>query len=124
MRNWYQSRRKIEANARPNLTFLNGSTNFKILTLAEHRSTDSQQSVTEVKENEQTTIAGKSIPMQKVTLEVPADSAVSSGLKNMEVKKEALTKLHDVVHYIALKGRPFAGFKDLIDFEKLHGVEF
>ena len=124
MRNWYQSRRKIEANARPNLTFLNGSTNFKILTLAEHRSTDSQQSVTEVKENEQTTIAGKSIPMQKVTLEVPADSVVSSGLKNMEVKKEALTKLHDVVYYIALKGRPFADFKDLIDFEKLHGVEF
>ena len=62
--------------------------------------------------------------MQKVTLEVPADSVVSSGLKNMEVKKEALTKLHDVVYYIALKGRPFADFKDLIDFKKLHGVEF
>ena len=124
MRNWYQSRRKIEANARPNLTFLNGSTNFKILTLAEHRSTDSQQSVTEVKENEQTTIAGKSIPINTNRYKVPADSAVSSGLKNMEVTKEALTKLHDVAYYIALKGRPFTDFKDLIDFEKLHGVEF
>ena len=77
-----------------------------------------------MKENEQTTIAGKSIPIDTNRYKVPADSAVSSGLKNMEVTKEALTKLHDVAYYIALKGRPFTDFKDLIDFEKLHGVEF
>ena len=27
-------------------------------------------------------------------------------------------------YYIALKGRPFTDFKDLIDLEKLHGVKF
>ena len=38
--------------------------------------------------------------------------------------KEALTKLHDVVHYIALKVRPFSDFKDFKDFEKLYWVKF
>lgn len=46
--------------------------------LAEHRSTASNMHATEVKKNEQAAIAGKSIAMCKVTLEVPADSAISS----------------------------------------------
>ena len=92
--------------------------------IAEHGSTDSHKGATEEKENEQAAIAGKSIPMRKITLEVSADSAISSGLKKMRVKeKQALTKLH-VAYYIALKGRPFTDFKDLIDLEKLHGVKF
>ena len=96
-----------------------------MLTVAEHVSTDSHKCATEAKENEQATNAGRSILMCKITLEVPADSPISSGLKKMGVKeKQALTKLHDVAYYIALKGRPFTDFKDLIDLEKLHGVKF
>ena len=103
---------KLKQMPHMNLTFVNGSTNFKMLTMAEHRGTDSHKHSTEAKENEQASIAGKSIPMAKITLEVLADSAISSGQKNMGVKeKQALTKLHDV----ALKGRPFTDFKDLID---------
>ena len=116
---------------RTNLTLLDGSTNFKISTLAEHGRTDSHKCATEAKkktkkkQKEQATIAGKLIPMRKITLEVPNDSAISSGLKKMGVKeKEALTKLHDVAYYIALKGEPFADFKDRIDLGKLHGVKF
>ena len=87
-----------------NLMFVNKNTNFKMSTIAEHGSTDSHKCATEAKENEQATTAGKSIPMHKITLEVPADSAISSGLKKMGVKeKQALTKLHDVAYYIALK---------------------
>ena len=103
-----------------NLTLLDGSTNFKMSTLAEHRRTDSHKCTTETKKKkrkEQATIAGE--------LEVPNDSAISSGLKKMGVKeKEALTKLHDVAYYIALKGGPFADFKDPMDLGKLHGVKF
>ena len=63
--------------------------------------------------------------MCKITLEVLADSSISSGLKKIGVKEnQALTKLHDVVYYTGLKGRPFTDFKDLIDLEKLHGVKF
>ena len=77
------------------------------------------------KQKEQATIAGKLIPVRKITLEVPNDSAISSGLKKMGVKeKEALTKLHDVAYYITLKGGPFADFKDRIDLGKLHGMKF
>ena len=55
--------------------------------------------------------------MCKITLEMSANSAISSGLKKMGVKgKEALTKLH-VAYYNALKGRPFTDFTDLIDLE-------
>ena len=116
---------KLKQISHTNLTFVNGSTNFKMSTIAEHGSTDSHKRATEAKENEQATIASKSIPMHKITLEVTVDSPISSGLKKMGVKeKQALTKLHDVAYYIALKGRPFTDFKDLIDLEKLHGVKF
>ena len=65
------------------------------------------------------------MPMRKITLEVPADSAISSGLKKRKEgkggkrkkEKQALTKLHDVAYYIVLKGRPFTDFKDLVDLE-------
>ena len=108
-----------------NLTFVNGSTNFKTSAIAEEGSIDNHKRATEAKENKQATIAGKPIPMRKITLEVPADSVISSGLKKMEVKeKQALTKLHDVVYHIALKGRSFKDSKDLIGLEKLHGVKF
>ena len=50
--------------------------------------------------------------MHKITLEVPADSPISTALKKIGVKKkkkkkkQALTKLYDVAYDIALKGRP------------------
>ena len=56
--------------------------------------------------------------MCKITLEVPADSQISSVLKKMGVM------LHNVAYYIALKGKPSTDFKDLIDLQKLHGVKF
>ena len=51
----YQSRREIEAMRHTNLMFVNGSTNIKMLTIAEHGSTDSHKHATEAKENEQAT---------------------------------------------------------------------
>ena len=68
------------------MTFVNKSTNFRILTVAEHGRTNSQKCAAKAKENEQ---------VRKITLEVPYDGEISSGLKKMEIKqKEALTKLH------------------------------
>ena len=62
---------KLKQIPHMNLTFVNGSANFKMLTVAEHGSTGSHKCATEAKENEQATIAGKSIPMHKITLEAP-----------------------------------------------------
>ena len=39
-------------------------------------------------------------------------------------EKEALTKLYTIAHYIAVKGRPYLDFKDLIKLKKLHSVKF
>ena len=61
---------KLKQMPHTNLTFVNGSTNFKMSTIAEKGSTDSHKHATKAKENEQATIAGKPIPMCKITLEV------------------------------------------------------
>lgn len=54
--------------------------------------------------------------IRNITLGVPADSRISSGMKEIKGKrKEPLNKLHDVAYYIALKGRRFTDFKDFID---------
>ena len=79
---------KLKQMPHTNLTFANRSTNFEMPTTAEHGPTDSHKHATEAKENAQATIAGKLRPMRKITLEVPADSAISSGLKNMGGKKK------------------------------------
>ena len=116
---------KLKQMSHTNLTFVSGSTNFEMSTIAEHESIDSHKCAKEAKENKQATTAGKLIPMCKSTLEVPADSRISSVLRKMGIKeKQALTKLHDAAYYIALKGKPSTGFKDLIDLQKLHGVKF
>ena len=108
--------RKSKQVHHTDLVFVNGNTKFEMSALAEHRGTDSNKHATEVKENEQATIASKSIAMCKVTLEVPADSAIGSDY----IKEAALTKLHDAAYYVALKERRFSYFKDLKDLEKLH----
>ena len=41
-----------------------------------------------------------------------------------EKEREALIKLYDIAHYIAVKGCAFTDFEDLIELEKLHGVKF
>ena len=41
-----------------------------------------------------------------------------------EKERSGLKKLMDVAYFIALKGRPFTDFKDLIELEKLHDVKF
>ena len=66
---------KLKQMTHTNLPFVNRRTNFKMLTLAEHRSSDRHKLLTEAKENEQATTAGKLIVMCKIPLEVPADSA-------------------------------------------------
>ena len=58
---------KLKQMPQTNVAFVNGTTNFKMSTIAEHRSTDNHKRATEAKENEQTTITGKSIPMLKLT---------------------------------------------------------
>ena len=41
-----------------------------------------------------------------------------------EKEREPLVKLYNIALYIAVKGRVFTDFEDLIELENLHGVKF
>ena len=59
-----------------------------------------------------------SVPTIKITQETPSYSAIGVRLKHMgEKEKEAIIKLNDIAHYIAVKGRAFTDFRDLIELE-------
>ena len=50
---------------------------------------------------------------------------MSSGFRKMSKKeREALVKLYNIAHCVAVKGRAFTDFEDLIELEKLHRVKY
>ena len=116
---------KLKLMPRANLTFVNGSTNFKLSTLADHVNADSHKQALREKKYAEAVAAGTSLAPVKITQEVPSYSAIGVGLKRMgEKEKDAIIKLNDIAHYVAVKGRAFTHFQDLIELEKLHGVKF
>ena len=105
-----------------NLTFINGSANFKISSLPDHATTDGHTRAIREQENEKAIAAGLIFSPHKVVQETPTYSVIDAGFKGMgETDKTALKKLFDIAHHIAVKGRPFTDFNDL---EKIHGVKF
>ena len=116
------SGRKIKTHV--NLTFVTGTTNFKLSTLNEHENTDGHKRAIREEENDKAVAAGVDLAPRIMVQETPASSAIRSGFKKMgDKEKEALTKLHAVAHYTAVKRRPNLDFKDLIELEKLHGFQ-
>ena len=110
---------------RANLIFVTGSLNFKFSTLNDHEGSDGHKKAVRVKENEEAVAAGLSMPRMRVVQETPQNSAITDGFKRMgEKERSAITKLHDISHYIAVKGHAFTDFSDLIELEKLHNVKF
>ena len=68
---------------------------------------------------------GISVPLRKIVLNVPADSAISMGLQNMSEKEnQTVEKLHEIAFYLVLKGHPFTNFQDQTKLEKLLGVKY
>ena len=108
-----------------NLTFINGSTNYKMSSLSDHATTDGHTRAIREQENEKAIAAGLTVAPHKVVQETPTYSAIGAGFKRIgETEKTALKKLFDIAHHIAVKGRPFTDFKDHIQLEKIHGVKF
>ena len=66
-----------------------------------------------------------SVSLRKIVHNVPADSAISMGLKNMgEKEKQTVEKLHEIGFYLALKGHCFTNFQDQIKLELLDGGKY
>ena len=77
------------------------------------------------KNHENTISAGSSIRPKKAIHKVPTYSTIGSDFRKMaEKEREPLVKLYNIALYIAVKGRVFTDFEDLIELENLHGVKF
>ena len=100
---------KIRLMPKANNTFIYGSTNYKPSTLKDHASTETHKRAVQEEEFEVATAAGNSLLPRKVIQVVPP-------------QRSAIRKLF--AYYIALKGRAFTDFKDLVELEKLHDVSF
>ena len=117
--------KKLKLMPSTNLTFINGSTNFKMSSLSAHTTTDRHTHTIREQENKKAVAAGLTIAPHKVVQEIPTYSAIGAGFKRIgETEKTALKKLFDIVHHIAVKGQPFTDFKDYIQLEKIHRVKF
>ena len=116
--------KKLKLMPHTNMTFIDRSTNFKSSTLSDYVATDGHKQAVEEKNHEDDISAGSSTRPEKVIHEVPMYSAIGSGFRKMaEKEREALVKLYNIAHYIAVKGCAFTNFEDLIELEKLHGVK-
>ena len=72
-----------------------------------------------------TRASGISLPVQEVVQTIPEDSAMKKCVKKMTINEHrALVKLFHTAYFIAQKGHAFTDFKDMVELEKLHRVEF
>ena len=72
---------------RVNLTFVTGTTNFKLSTLNEHENTDGHKRAIREEENDKAVAAGVDLAPRKIVQETPAFSAIRSGFKKMGDKE-------------------------------------
>ena len=116
---------KLKLMPHTNMTFIDGTANFKPSTLSDHGATDGHKRAVKEKNHEDAISTGGSTRPEKVIHEVPTYSTIGPGFRKMaEKEREALVKFYDIAHYIAVKGRAFTNFEDLIEFEKLHEAKF
>ena len=76
-----------------NETFIAGSTNYQLSSLGDHSKSESLQCVVREEEHNKALKEKSSLPLPKILHNVPADSTISVGLKNMgEKEKQAVEK--------------------------------
>ena len=62
------------------------------------------------------------LPPRKVVQHARTDSAIAKGLQKMdENDRDTVTKLHEIVFYIASQDLPFTAFEEQVELETLHG---
>ena len=116
---------KLRSMPNVSMTFINGSTNFRLSSLKDHHSSECHQRATREKEHEGAIAAGISLAPRKVIQQIPSNSAIKQCFQQMgELEKDSVQKLHEIAYYIASKGHAFTDFKDHIELEKMHEVKY
>ena len=108
-----------------NLTFINGSIDFKMSSLSDHATSDGHTRVIKEQTNKKAIAAGLVVAPHKVVQETPTYFAIGATFKRVgETKKAALKRVFKIPHQIAVNEQPFTDFKDHIQLKKIHGVKF
>ena len=95
---------KLKLMCSANLTFINGSTNFKMSSLSDD-ATDGHTCAIREQENKKAVAAGLTIAPRKVFQQTETYSAIGADFKRMgKTKKTVLKKLFNTAHHIAVKG--------------------
>ena len=79
---------KLKLMPRTNMTFINGSANFKFSTLSDHAATDGHKRAIKKKNHEDAISADSSTRTKKVSHEVPTYLEIGSDFRKMGEKRE------------------------------------
>ena len=84
--------------------FVQGSKNFQLSSIKDHDSSKFR-AVVKTAKGFDAREARLSVPPRKVAQQIPSGSAIAKSLQQINNKdREPVTKLHDIVYYIALHG--------------------
>ena len=116
---------KLKSCKNFNVTFIEGSQNFRLSAVKQHASSEMHDKALRLNDQEEAEKAGE---RYVTNLNPSGPTAIGESLKKanklQEQDREYLEKLFEVSYYIAVKGRPYSDFEDLVKLEKLHGVNF
>ena len=120
----YCKNRKIEMTPSYNSMFINRSTNYTPSTLKDQAQRECHKRAVRENNEMHARTSGISLPVWKVVQTIPEDSEIKKCVKKMTNGQRVLAKLFHITYFITQMGHAFASFKDMMDLEKLQGVEF
>lgn len=106
--------------------FITGSKNLKSSAVADHVQSKLHARALQLEEEEQARSENRRV---RVIVPPPSEnSPISTAVSNMgrlgKEEKSSIQRHFEIAYSIAFKGRPYADFTDIVELEKLHGVEF
>ena len=120
------ARDKLRSMPNVSMSFISGSSNYRLSALKDHDNSACHQRSIREKEHEEAVAVGKSLPPRKIQHRpLTSESPIFLVIQQMSEKdRETLSKLHDISFHIALQRVPFTAFQNHVVLEKLHDVKF
>ena len=107
------------------MSFLNGSTNFRLSSIKDHDSLACHQRAILEKQHSEAVSARISLPPRELEQHILPNSDIATGLHRMDEKdRDTVAKLHEISFNIALRGLQFTALRSQVEIEKLHRVNF
>ena len=118
------ARRQTLFHAKLHMSFISGSSNYRLSALKDHDNSACHQHAIREKEHEEAVAVGKSLPPRKIQRRpLTSESPIYLDIQHSEKDRET-SKLHNISFHIVLQRLPFTAFQNQVALEKLHGVNF